>query len=109
MENVAHGAIINDHDFAQVWLHLCQVLDVCTVSKRAVLSIVPSCEVLALHFEPVNDRVGVFLYRGSEDYEVVPFTNLMAESAQSGSVEARSDKPFSKTHRNTAACAHNTR
>lgn len=76
VEDIAHGTVINDHDLAQVGFNLGQVLDISPIAKRAVLPIVSSREVLALHFQPVNNRVGIFLHRGREYNQVVPFTNL---------------------------------
>ena len=48
VEDIAHGAVINDHDPAEVRLHLSHVLDISPVAERAVLPIVPSCKILAL-------------------------------------------------------------
>jgi hypothetical protein len=62
MENVAHGAVIEDHDFAQVGLNLSEIFDVGPVAKRAVLSIVSSSKVLALDFQPIDDRISVLLH-----------------------------------------------
>lgn len=76
MEDVAHGTVINNHDPAEIGLYLGQIFDVSPVTERAVLSIVPSCKVLALGFQPVNDRIGVLLYRSCKDDQVVPFTHL---------------------------------
>jgi hypothetical protein len=83
MKNVAQGAVIKNHDLAQIRLHLGKVLDVSSVTNRAVLSVVSSCEILALHLEPVDNRIGVLLYRGGEDDQVVPFTNLIATLVRS--------------------------
>lgn len=76
VENVAHGTVVQNHDFTQIWLHLSEILDVCSVAEGAVLAVVTTCKVLALDFQPVNNWVGVLLNRGCEDDEVVPFGNL---------------------------------
>ena len=76
VKNVAHRAIVQDHDLAQVRLDLRQVLDVRAVAVRAVLPVVAAREVGALALEPVDDRVGVLLHRGGEDDEVEPFADL---------------------------------
>ena len=76
VKDVAHGAIINDHDPAEVRLHLSHILDVSPVAERAVLPVVPSCKVLALRLQPVDNRVGVLLHRRRKDNQVVPFAHL---------------------------------
>jgi len=48
VEDVAHRAVINDHDSAQIRLHLGQVLDIGPIAECAMLPIIPSREVLAL-------------------------------------------------------------
>lgn len=50
MEYVADGTVIKYHDFAQIWLHLCKVLDIAPVTESTVLSVVSSSKVLALGF-----------------------------------------------------------
>jgi hypothetical protein len=82
MENVAQGAVIKNHDFAEVRLNLSKILDVSPVTEGAVLPIVPSHEVLALDLKPIDDRIGILLYRSSEDDEIIPFTNLARGSAR---------------------------
>lgn len=82
VEHITQGAVIKNHDFAKIWLHLSEILDVSPVAKRAVLSVVSSGEVLALNLQPVDDRIGIFLHRGGEDDEVVPFTDLKMRSAR---------------------------
>jgi hypothetical protein len=77
VENIAHGAVVENHDFAEVGLDLGEVFDVCAIAERAVLAVVSSCKVLALHLEPVDDGVGVFLHRRGEDDEVVPLGYLV--------------------------------
>ena len=49
MENVAHGAVIEDHNLAEVRLHLSKILDVSPVTESAVLPVISSCKVLALY------------------------------------------------------------
>lgn len=77
VKDVAHGAVINDHDAAEVRLNLGQIFDVSPIAERAVLPVVPSCKVLALRFQPVDYWVGVFLHRRCKDYQVVPLTHLL--------------------------------
>lgn len=48
VEDVAHRAVIKNHDFAEVRLDLGQILDVRPIAERAMLTIVPCSEVLAL-------------------------------------------------------------
>lgn len=76
MEYVTNGAVIKNHDLAQIRLDLGKVLDVGPVTERAVLSIVSPSKVFAFDFQPVDDRVGVLLHRGGEYDEIVPFTDL---------------------------------
>jgi hypothetical protein len=76
MKNVANRRIIHNHDLAQIRLNRTQILNVSAVSHRAVLSIVSAGEIGAFEFKPVDYWVGVFLHRGCEDYEIIPFMNL---------------------------------
>ena len=62
VQNVAHGAVVQDHDLAQVWLYLAEILDVCAVPKGAMLTVVPRAEVLAFLLKVIDDWVCVFLY-----------------------------------------------
>jgi hypothetical protein len=48
VEDIAYGAIIKNHDFAQVRLNLSKILNVRPVAEGAVLSVVSSCKVFAL-------------------------------------------------------------
>lgn len=82
VKNVAHGTVVQDHDFAEVRLDLSKILDVCAIAESAVLAIVAASKVLALDLQPVNDRVGVLLDRGCEDNKIVPFRDLPHLSAQ---------------------------
>lgn len=76
MKNVAHGAIVYDHNLTQVWLDLSQVFNVCPIPEGAMLSIIPSSKVFALYFKPVDDGVGVLLHRRRKNNQIVPFTDL---------------------------------
>jgi hypothetical protein len=81
MEDVAQGAVIKNHDLAEVRLNLCKVLDVSPVANSAVLPVVSSCKVLALHLQPVDDGISVLLNRCGEYNQIVPFADLVPESA----------------------------
>jgi hypothetical protein len=50
MKNVAHRTVVQDHDFAEIWLYLRKILDICAVAESAVLSVVSTSKVLALNF-----------------------------------------------------------
>ena len=76
MEHVAQRTIVQNHDLAQVWFYRAQILDERPVPERAVLPVVPRRKVLAVHLEPVDDGVGVFLHGGGEDDKIVPFAYL---------------------------------
>jgi hypothetical protein len=76
MEDVAQGAVIKDHDLAEIRLDLSEIFDISPVAEGAVLPIVSPHEVLALYLEPVDDRIGVFLHGCGEDDKIIPFTNL---------------------------------
>jgi hypothetical protein len=78
MEDVAQGAVIKNHDLAEIRLDLSEIFDVSPVPEGAVLPVVSPHEVLALYLEPVDNRIGVFLYGCGEDDEIIPFTNLEA-------------------------------
>jgi hypothetical protein len=83
MENIAHGTVVEDHDFTQVGFDLCQILDVCAIAKCAVLAVVSAAKVFAFAFDPVDDGICVLLHRCSENDEIVPFADLrMAESVK---------------------------
>jgi hypothetical protein len=80
VENIAHGTVVEDHDFTQVRFDLCQILDVCAIPEGAVLAVVSAAKVFAFAFYPIDDGICVLLHRCSKDYEIVPFANLrMAE------------------------------
>lgn len=66
MENIAHWAVIENHNLAEIRLDLRKILDVRPVAKRAVLSIISPRKVLALYLEPVDYWIGVFLHRSGE-------------------------------------------
>ena len=79
VKNVAQWAIVQYHHLAQIRFHRAQILDVCPVAERAMLPVVPPREILPFLLQPVDDRVGVFLYRGREDNQVVPFADFAQE------------------------------
>jgi hypothetical protein len=83
VEYIAHGAVVEDHDFTQVGFDLCQILDVCAIAKCAVLAVVSAAKVFAFTFDPVDDGICVLLHRCSENDEIVPFADLrMTESVK---------------------------
>jgi hypothetical protein len=84
VENIAHGTVVENHDFTQVRLDLCQIFDVCAISERAVLAVVSATKVFAFAFNPIDDGICVFLNRCSKDYEIVPFANLRMVELVSG-------------------------
>lgn len=45
-----------------------------------MLTVVSAAEILAFSLEPVDDRVGVLLYRRCEDYQIVPLAHLQKTS-----------------------------
>jgi hypothetical protein len=49
MEDVAQGAIIKDHDLAEIGLDLSKILDIGPTANSAVLPVVSPGEILALH------------------------------------------------------------
>ena len=76
VEDVAHRAVINDHDFAKVRLHLGKVLDISSVSEGTMLPVIAACEVLAFRLEPVNDWVSILLHAGRECDQIIPLGDL---------------------------------
>jgi hypothetical protein len=68
MKNIAHRAVVENHDLTQVGFYLSQILYVCTIAECAMLTIVSAAEVFAFTFNPINDGISVFLYRRSEYY-----------------------------------------
>lgn len=76
VKHIAQGAVIENHDFTEIRLDLSKILDVGPVTESAVLPVVSSDKILALHLQPVDDGIGVFLHRGGEYNEIVPFTDL---------------------------------
>jgi len=72
VEYIAHRAVVQDHDLAEIGLHLGQILDVGPVAEGAVLAVVAAAEVRAFSLEPVDYWVGVFLHGCGEDDEAVP-------------------------------------
>lgn len=76
MKDGAYRTVVQDHDLAQIRLHLTEIFYVGTIAESAVLTIISRAEILAFTFQPVDDWVGVFLHRGSEDDKIVPFAHL---------------------------------
>lgn len=79
MKNVAHGAIVQNSDPAQIRLNATQILDVCAVPEGAVLSVEAALEEFALLLQPVDDGVGVLLHAGGEYDEFVPLAHFAEE------------------------------
>jgi len=50
MEYVTHGTVVYNHDFAQVWFDVTEVLDVCAVTCRTMLTIISCWEIWSLNF-----------------------------------------------------------
>ena len=96
VEDVAHGTVIQDHDFAEVRLYLREILDICAVAKRAVLAVVAASKVLALDLQPVNDRVSVLLHRGRKYNKIVPFRDLALASARYSNLHKRASHLLQK-------------
>jgi hypothetical protein len=49
MEDVAQGAVVKNHDLAEIRLDLSKILDIGPIANSAVLPVVSSGEILALH------------------------------------------------------------
>jgi hypothetical protein len=81
VKNIADRTIIHNHNATQIGLNLAEILDVCSVSLSAMLSVVSARKVGSLQLQPVNYRIGVFLYRGREDDEIIPFGNLCKDKS----------------------------
>ena len=77
MKHVTGRTVIDDHDLTEVGLDTAQVFDVITATKGTVLAIVTTDEVFPILLEPVDDRIGIFLYRRRKDDELVPFADLV--------------------------------
>ena len=77
MKDVTGRTVIDDHDLTEVWLNIAKVFDIITATKGTVLAIVTTDKVFSILLEPVDDRIGVFLYRGREDDEFIPFADLV--------------------------------
>lgn len=84
VKDVAHGTVVQYHDFAKVRLDLSEILDICAIAESAMLAVVAASKVFALDLQPVNDRVSVLLNRGREDNKIVPLRDLRFLSAQHG-------------------------
>lgn len=76
MKGVTDRTIVENHDFAEVRLYLTDIFDVCSVTERAMLTVIPRREILALQFEPINNGICILLNRGSEHNQIVPFADL---------------------------------
>ena len=61
MEHITQRAIVQDHDFAKIWLDGAQIFDEGTMTESAMLAVEPRGEEFALLLKPVNDRIGVLL------------------------------------------------
>lgn len=77
VEDVAQGAVVKYHNLAQIWLDLGKILDVSPVANSAVLSVISSCKVLALHLQPINDGISILLNGCGKYDQVVPFADLV--------------------------------
>lgn len=85
MENIAHRTIIQNHNLTEIRFDLRQILDVGTISQRAMLPIVPPGEILAFALQPINDRIRIFLHRRREHNEIIPFADLPQKLVAKGS------------------------
>lgn len=79
MKNIAQRAIIQYHNLTQIRLHRAQILDIRPIPERTMLPVIPARKILPLLLQPVDDRVCIFLHRGREDDEVIPFADLAQE------------------------------
>lgn len=77
MEHVAEWTIVQDHDLTQIRLDSTQVLDEGTVSECTVLPVIPCREELPLRFQPVDNRISIFLNGGREHHEIEPLADLV--------------------------------
>lgn len=109
MEYVAHGAVVQYHDLTQIRLNLGQVLDVCTIAECTMLSIISAAEVFAFSLKPVNDWIGIFLYRCCENYEVVPLAHLFDVLACSNTQDVSCNQLFEETHGSAVSRVHSTK
>ena len=110
MENIAHGAVVENHDFTQIRFDLCQIFDICAIAKRAVLAVVSAAKVFAFAFDPVNDRICVLLHGCSKNYEIVPFANLRIIESVIRRQKLQRDyfSPCAESRDNMDAHAHST-
>jgi hypothetical protein len=76
VEYIANRTVVDDHYLAQVGLDLAEVLNVCSITMRAMLTVVTSRKVGPLKLQPVNHRVGIFLHRSGKNDKIIPFGNL---------------------------------
>ncbi len=76
MKDITRGTVIDNHHLTQIRLDAAEIFDVVAASKCTVLSIVSSDEIFPILLQPVNDRIGVLLYRRRKNDQLVPFTDL---------------------------------
>ena len=76
MKHVAQRTVVQNHNLAKVWFNRTQIFDEGTVAECTMLTVISTRKELALLLQPVNDRIGVFLDRSSENNEVIPFADL---------------------------------
>lgn len=79
VENVAHWAVVQYNDLAQVRLYRAEIFDVCAIPECTVLPVIPSREELSLLFQPVDDRVCILLDGSCEHHEIIPFADFTKE------------------------------
>jgi len=79
VENIAHGAVVQNSHPTQIRLNATQILYVRAVPESAVLSIIPPLKEFSLLLQPIDNRVGVFLHAGGEHDELVPLADFAKE------------------------------
>lgn len=106
VECVTYRTIVKYHDLAQIRLDLTNVLDVGSISKCTVLTVVPSREILAFQLEPIDDRIGIFLDSRCKHNQIVPFTDLQDVRACQKCQMTFLHPPCGGIHRSEDVCAH---
>ena len=76
MKHVAQRTVVQNHNLAKVWFNRAQIFDEGAVPECTMLTVISTRKEFALLLQPVNDRIGVFLDRSSENNEVIPFADL---------------------------------
>jgi hypothetical protein len=76
VEYIAHGGIIDDHNLGEIGLYGRQIFYIRSVSMRAVLAVVTTLEILSILFQPIDNRICIFLYRCSKYNKIVPLRDL---------------------------------